>query len=200
MLAVSGASGLAAAAFVAWPSPDDPLCASFDALEGVWDEPAHETIRSAFDRTGLPEAPAAADWILSSLDGHAERWQGARATICDELHSNEPGIVAAHHDRLACLDDRRQELATLAEEIGAHYVLEGSVRRAGSSLRITAQLVEPRADRTLWAEKFSGTLDEIFVIQERVARAIVDALRVNLSVGESEEIAAPLSAPPENVL
>lgn len=84
-----------------------------------------------------------------------------------------------------------KDLATLAEEFGAHYALEGSVRRAGSSLRITAQLVEPRADRTLWAEKFSGTLDDIFVIQERVARAIVEALRVKLSAAEAEEIAPP---------
>jgi hypothetical protein len=57
-------------------------------------------------------------------------------------------------------------------------------------LRITAQLIDAAADAHLWAEKYSGTLDDVFDMQERVSRAIVDALRVNLTPEEHDQMAA----------
>jgi serine/threonine protein kinase len=74
-----------------------------------------------------------------------------------------------------------KSLPEIAGELGVRYVLEGSVRRAGNSLRITAQLIEAATDTHLWAEKYGGTLDDIFDIQEKVSRSIVEALRVRLS-------------------
>jgi tetratricopeptide (TPR) repeat protein len=59
--------------------------------------------------------------------------------------------------------------------------LEGSVRKSGNNLRITAQLVEATEDVHLWAKKYSGTVDDVFDIQEKVSRSIVDALKVKLS-------------------
>ena len=60
-------------------------------------------------------------------------------------------------------------LRTIARELGARYVLTGSIRRAGSSLRITAQLVDARTDAQLWADKFHGALEDVFEIQERLS-------------------------------
>src|SRR5439155_6209591 len=77
----------------------------------------------------------------------------------------------------------------IAREVGAGYVLTGGIRRAGSNLRITAQLVDAPADTQIWAEKFSGTLDDVFDIQERLSRQIVDALRVRLTPTEERRIA-----------
>ncbi len=72
----------------------------------------------------------------------------------------------------------------IARRLNVQYVLEGSVRKAGNSLRITAQLIDARSDAHIWAEKYSGTLDDVFDIQEKVSRAIVDALKLNLTLDE----------------
>jgi TolB-like protein/Flp pilus assembly protein TadD len=72
----------------------------------------------------------------------------------------------------------------IARRLNVQYVLEGSVRKAGNSLRITAQLIDARSDAHIWAEKYSGTLDDVFDIQEKVSRAIVDALELNLAPKE----------------
>ena len=69
----------------------------------------------------------------------------------------------------------------IARRLNVQYVLEGSVRKAGNSLRITAQLIDARSDAHIWAEKYSGTLDDVFDIQEKVSRAIVEALKLNSS-------------------
>ncbi len=77
----------------------------------------------------------------------------------------------------------------IGRELGVRYVLEGSVRRAGSSLRITARLLDAGSDSQLWAEKYSGTVEDVFDLQERVSRAIVEALDVALSPAESRRLA-----------
>jgi non-specific serine/threonine protein kinase len=84
-----------------------------------------------------------------------------------------------------------KDLATVARELNVRYALEGSVRKAGDNLRITAQLVDTRTDGTLWSDKYSGTLDDVFAIQERVSRAIVEALRVRLDESEDRGLDAP---------
>jgi serine/threonine protein kinase len=82
-----------------------------------------------------------------------------------------------------------KDMRTIARELGARYVLTGSIRRAGSSLRITAQLVDAKADAPLWADRFNGTLEDVFEIQERLARQIVDALRLRLTPSENRRLA-----------
>src|SRR6476620_9513755 len=74
-----------------------------------------------------------------------------------------------------------KDLRTIARELGARYVLTGTIRRAGSSLRVTAQLVDAKADAPLWADKFTGTLQDVFDIQEHLSRQIVEALRLRLT-------------------
>jgi len=78
----------------------------------------------------------------------------------------------------------KRRVAEIAKELDVRYVLEGSVRKAGNNLRITAQLVDAVQDAHLWAEKYAGTLDDVFDIQEKVSRAIVEALRLQLSPDE----------------
>lgn len=73
--------------------------------------------------------------------------------------------------------------------LGVRYALAGSARKAGNALRITAQLVDTTTDSQIWAEKFSGTMDDVFDVQERVSRAIVAALQVTLSSLEDARLA-----------
>jgi eukaryotic-like serine/threonine-protein kinase len=80
-------------------------------------------------------------------------------------------------------------LAAIGRDLACRYVLEGSVRRAANSLRITARLVDAPHDAQLWADKYGGTLDDVFDIQERVSRSIVDALEIQLTPKEAEQLA-----------
>ncbi len=73
---------------------------------------------------------------------------------------------------------------TIGKETGADFIMEGSVRKAGNNLRITAQFVDACRDIHLWAQSFRGTLDDIFDIQEDVSEKIVEALRLQLSSEE----------------
>jgi len=81
-------------------------------------------------------------------------------------------------------------LPDIAAELKVRYALEGSVRRSGPSLRITARLVDAARDSALWVEKFTGSLDDVFDMQEKVSRAIVAALQVQLSPREDRSLAA----------
>ncbi len=72
----------------------------------------------------------------------------------------------------------------IARELNVRYVLEGSVRKSGDNLRITAQLIEAGRDTHLWSEKFVGNLADVFDIQEKVSRAIVVALKQELAPDE----------------
>ncbi len=74
--------------------------------------------------------------------------------------------------------------------LGVRYLLTGSVRRAGPALRIAAQLVDSIDDRQLWGEKFNGTMDDVFDLQERVSREIVVALGVTLNADEDRRLGA----------
>jgi serine/threonine protein kinase/tetratricopeptide (TPR) repeat protein len=70
-----------------------------------------------------------------------------------------------------------------------NYILEGSVRKAGSRIRITAQLVNARDGYPVWADRFDGLVDDIFDLQNEASRKIVDALKVSLTEAEKESLA-----------
>ena len=75
-----------------------------------------------------------------------------------------------------------------ASDLGVQYLLEGSVRRQGRDLRITAQLIDALRDVYVWAETYRGTMEDIFDIQEKVAAEIVQALQLRLSPDERQNL------------
>jgi TolB-like protein/Flp pilus assembly protein TadD len=87
------------------------------------------------------------------------------------------------------LKGTKKNTGTIAEELGVQFVLEGSVRKAGEDLRITAQLIDAPVDEHLWAETFDGVLEDVFDIQESVSRSIVESLRLTISPDESQRLA-----------
>jgi len=90
----------------------------------------------------------------------------------------------------------KKTIPEIAGAVNVRYILEGSIRKAGNSLRITAQLIDSATDAHLWAERYSGTLDDIFDIQEKVSRSIVEALRLKLTPDEKQKIAdRPINNP-----
>jgi TolB-like protein/AcrR family transcriptional regulator len=84
---------------------------------------------------------------------------------------------------------RTKDVSTIARELGVRYILEGSVRRAGDRLRITAQLIDAAADDHLWADNYDGSVEDVFAIQERLARVIVEALELRLTSDENRRLA-----------
>ena len=80
--------------------------------------------------------------------------------------------------------DTKQDIRAIGKELGARYVVGGSVRRFRDSVRITVQLVDASTNRQLWGNTYKGLLDDIFDIQEQVAKQIVEALKLRLSFAE----------------
>ncbi|MEE9570426.1 MAG: adenylate/guanylate cyclase domain-containing protein, partial [Gammaproteobacteria bacterium] len=72
----------------------------------------------------------------------------------------------------------------VAEDLGVRYILEGSVRRAGDQVRINAQLIDATTGGHLWAERYDGGLSDVFALQDRVTRNIVEALAISLKPNE----------------
>ena len=77
----------------------------------------------------------------------------------------------------------------VSQKLGAAYVLEGSIRRAGNRVRITAQLVEASTRHSVWGERYDRQLEDVFAIQEEIARSIAQALRITLTPQEEKTIA-----------
>ncbi len=80
------------------------------------------------------------------------------------------------------------DLRTIGEKLGVENVLEGSVRKAGNKLRITAQLIKVADDTHLWSEAYNRELEDVFAIQEEISNAIVDSLKIRLLGKEKESI------------
>jgi non-specific serine/threonine protein kinase len=85
--------------------------------------------------------------------------------------------------------DTDKKVNEIGKELNVQYALEGSVRKSGDKLRIHAQLIDTKNDTHIWAEKYSGTLEDVFDIQEEVSRSIVDELQLKLSPEEEKKLA-----------
>ena len=85
--------------------------------------------------------------------------------------------------------DRRTSTRDVARELGVAYVMEGSVRRAGNRVRVSAQLIDGRTDEHVWANNFDDDLADVFAIQTTIAQEIVRALQARLSPDERRRLA-----------
>jgi len=93
--------------------------------------------------------------------------------------------------------DKPMTALQVGEQLGAAYVLEGSIRRAGNRVRITAQLVEVSTRHFVWVERFDRQLEDVFAIQEEIARSIAQALRITLTPQEEKTIASKPTESPQ---
>lgn len=94
------------------------------------------------------------------------------------------GLRVASRTSSFGLRDHQLAVREIGRELGVAHVLDGSVRRQGDELRITAQLVEAATDRQLWSGSFDRRLTDIFTLQEEIAQAITDVLADTLGVRE----------------
>ena len=86
---------------------------------------------------------------------------------------------------------RAVDVKSMASELGARYVLEGSVRKAGERIRVTSQLIDAATGTHVWAERYDRDLTDIFAVQDDLTIRIIEALRIRLSHEKQQELTRP---------
>lgn len=114
-------------------------------------------------------------------DGMAEEILNALAKI--------PDLRVAGRTSSFSFKGKNEDLTIIGKTLHVGHILEGSVRKQGERVRITAQLIKADDGFHLWSETYDGTLDDIFDLQEKIARAIAGELQVLLNVGEDIRLA-----------
>ena len=111
--------------------------------------------------------------------------------LAEELLSLLAGIpelrVAARTSSFSFKNDENIDIRTIAEKLNVEHILEGSVRKSGDELRITAQLIEADSGYHLWSQRYDRQFEDVFAIQDEIAAAVVEALRISL-LGEVAKV------------
>lgn len=107
-----------------------------------------------------------------------------------------PKLKVASRTSSFLFKGKEASIPTVARELGVGIVLEGSVRRAGDRVRITAQLIEAGSDSHLWSETYDRELKDVFAIQDDIAHSIVKALQVTLTPQERRSIVSVATSDP----
>ena len=113
------------------------------------------------------------------------------------LLARVPGLQVAARTSSFAYKGREVDVREIGKELGVETVLEGSVRQAGDQVRITAQLIDTDTGFHLWSETYDRQMADIFQVQDEIARAIVDKLRIQLA--PSDQVAQHQKVPTQNV-
>ncbi len=143
--------------------------------------PSVATLARTDERVSLAVLP----FVNMSSDPEQEYFSdGLSEELMNKLSQVKKLRVAA---RTSCFAFKGQntDVKIVGEKLGVAHVLEGSVRKAGNRLRITAQLIDCADGSHLWSNTFDRELDDVFAIQENVARTVAQALGVTLGIGET---------------
>ena len=135
---------------------------------------------------------------FSNMSGDPEQEyfsDGITEDIITDL-SKISGLQVVARNTVFTYKGKPVKVQQVAAELGVRFLLEGSVRKAGSRVRVTGQLVDGKNGSHVWAERYDRELTDIFAIQDEITRAIVDQLKVKLLPGEKKAIEV---APTANV-
>jgi adenylate cyclase len=141
----------------------------------------------------LPNVATASIAILpfTNMSGDSEQEyfsDGISEDIITDL-SKISGLTVIARNSSFAYKGRSVDIRTVGRELGVRSVLEGSIRRAGKRVRITAQLIDADNGAHLWADRYDRDLTDIFEVQDDVTRRIVDALKITLSPAEKARLA-----------
>jgi adenylate cyclase len=137
------------------------------------------------------EPPSIAVLPFNNMSGDPEQEyfsDGITEDIITDLSKIAGLLVIARNSSFA-YKGKNPDIRTVGRDLGVRSVLEGSIRRAGNRVRITAQLINAANGAHLWAERYDRDLTDIFAVQDDVTRRIVDALKVKLTLAEAANIA-----------
>ena len=141
--------------------------------------------------TAAPANKSVAVLYFENLSGAKEDEylrDGITEDVITEL-SKIRGLNTFSRPTVLAFRDKSVTPAQIGQQLGAAFVLTGTLRRAGARLRISAQLIDTRTDFPLWSERFDREMKDVFEVQDEMARKIAEALRVTLSPQELEALA-----------
>ena len=159
------------------------------ASGGLWwwqAQPDFEPADPAKMAFALPDKPSIAVLPFDNLSGDASQdyvGDGLTENIIAVL-STSPQLVVIARNSSFTYKGKPVQVQEVAERFGVRYVLEGSVQREGERLRITAQLVDAIDGRHLWAERYDRELTDLFALQDDITQKILEAMHVELTLGE----------------
>jgi len=154
------------------------------------DRAAATAAPSTAPKPGKP-VPSVAVLPFANMSGDAEQEyfsDGISEDIITDL-SKVGGLVVIARNSSFAYKGKNVDLRVVGRELGVGAVLEGSIRKAGNRVRITAQLIDANTGGHLWAERYDRDLTDIFAVQDEVTGQIVNALKVTLTPGEKSAIA-----------
>ncbi len=143
-----------------------------------------EAVESADDTAGASVAVLPFD----NMSGDPEQEyfsDGMTEDLITDL-SKVAGLMVIARNSSFAYKGQSPDIRAVGRELGVSSVLEGSIRKAGNRVRITAQLIDAKTGGHIWADRFDRDLTDIFEVQDEVTREIVDALRVSLTSSEEE--------------
>ena len=134
----------------------------------------------------LPDKPSIAvlPFVNMSEDPKQEYFSDGLTEEIITALSNVPKLFVIARNSVFTYKGKPVKVSRVAEELGVRYVIEGSIRKAGDTVRITAQLIDALSGHHLWAERYDRQLNEIFAVQDDIAKNIITALQVELTEGE----------------
>jgi TolB-like protein/Tfp pilus assembly protein PilF len=150
--------------------------------------PAADTPCAALPSLPLPDRPSIAVLPFQNMSGDPEQdyfADGMVEEIITGLSRLKWLFVIARNSSFT-YKGRAVDVRQVGRELGVRYVLEGSVRKGGRRLRITAQLVDAATANHLWADRYEGTLDDIFDLQDRITLDVVRAIEPSVQLAEIE--------------
>lgn len=160
-----------------------------EASEGLPDLPASAGPEEmAASPLALPDKPSIAVLPFQNMSGDPEQEYFADGVVEDIVTalSRLRWLFVIARNSSFTYKGRAVDVKQVGRELGVGYVLEGSVRRAANRVRITGQLIDATTGAHLWAERFEGTLDDIFELQDQVAASVVGAMAPQLERAEIE--------------
>ena len=137
------------------------------------------------------ETPSIAVLPFTNMSGDPEQEyfsDGISEDVITDL-SKIAGLMVISRNSSFTYKGRSVDIRAVGRDLGVSSVLEGSIRRAGNRVRITAQLIDAINGAHLWGDRYDRDLTDIFAVQDDVTRRIVDALKVTLSPAEKERLA-----------
>jgi adenylate cyclase len=144
------------------------------------------------ERLELPEKPSIAVLPFQNMSGDPDQEYIADGMSEDILTalSRVPELVVIARNSTFAYKGRAVDVRQVGQELGVRHVLEGSIRKSGNRMRITAQLVDTMSGDHIWAERYDRNIEDIFDIQDEITRNIVVELQVKLGTGELSRLTA----------